>query len=84
MAAGGKILLSGESGLTSDSSFFTDFGVTYHGRSEIDASYLVPTYNMKPNGIAPYLMYERGHLIETTADVQVMAHMPRVSCPVLL
>ena len=75
MAAGGKILLSGESGLTQDSAFFTDFGVTYRGRSEIDASYLVPTYDMKPNGIAPYLMYERGHLIEAAADVQVMAHM---------
>lgn len=81
LASGGKILLSGNSGLTKESgaaanqTFFTDFGVTYQGRSEIDASYLVPTYEMKPNGIAPYLMYERGHLIEVSEDVQVMAHM---------
>ncbi|MBR4887905.1 MAG: beta-galactosidase trimerization domain-containing protein, partial [Clostridia bacterium] len=81
LAAGGKILLSGESGLFETSgaaanrTFFTDFGVIYQGRSEIDASYLVPTYEMNPNGVAPYLMYERGHLIEVTDDVQILAHM---------
>ena len=72
---GGKILLSGTGGLCKDGTFFRDFGVKYIGRSQIDASYLVPCYDMQPNGIAAYLMYERGHLIEVQDGVEVVANM---------
>lgn len=75
LAKGGKILLSGESGLNDEDAFFTDCGIKYLGRSEIDASYLVPAYDMEPNGIAPYLMYERGHLIEIQDQVEQLAYM---------
>ena len=72
---GGKVLLSGKSGITADGNFFTDFGVKYIGRSSMDASYLIPAYDMKPNGMAPYLMYERGHLIEAAENVEILGYM---------
>lgn len=73
---GGKILLTGKSGLDENDKFFCDFGVYYVGRSQCEASYLVPNYDMQPNGSAPYLMYEKGHIVECSPDeVEVMAFM---------
>jgi len=71
---GGRILLSGISGLRSGH-FFRDFGVEYLGRSECDASYMVPDYDMEPNGPAPYLMYDRGHLVRVTKKAIIVAYM---------
>jgi len=76
LAQGGKILLSGKSGVTPEDKFFTDFGVKYCGESEFDSSYLIPTYDMQPSGIASYLMYSRGYVTEKTCGcVNVMAEM---------
>lgn len=75
IANGGKILLSGKSGLCENGEFFCDFGVRYIGRSELDATYLVPNYEMQPNGRAPYLMYDRGHIIEADDSVETVAFM---------
>lgn len=74
LACGGKVLLSGRSGLCGDS-FFTDFGVKFAGENPFDATYLVPTYDMYPNGVAPYLMYSHGYYIECYGNVNVKAEM---------
>ena len=68
LLSGGKIILSGRSGLGADEKFFRDFGLKYLGRSDIDSSYLVPTYDMQPNGTAAYLMYDRGHTVSISGD----------------
>ncbi len=73
---GGKILLSGKSGLNHNDEFFKYFGIKYSGKSEYDSSYLIPAYNMMPNGSAPYLMYKRGHIIKSeNENVKIMAYM---------
>ena len=72
---GGKILLSYNSGRMDGGDFFTDFGAHYEGENELNATYLVPTYELKPNGIAPYLMYKRGNNISVDDDVNLFAYM---------
>ncbi|MBQ4137572.1 MAG: beta-galactosidase trimerization domain-containing protein, partial [Clostridia bacterium] len=72
---GGRILLSHDSGRTEGGDFFTDFGARYIGENELDATYLVPTYELKPNGIAPYLMYKRGNSVSVDDDVRLFAYM---------
>lgn len=71
LANGGKILLSGKSGL-SNGRFFADFGVTYVGEGKFDATYLFPEYDMQPNGKAPYLMYQRAHTVKADSG-EIMA-----------
>lgn len=75
LAKGGKILLSGTSGLTDEGCFFRNFGLNYIGKGEIDATYLIPEYDMQPNGRATYLMYFRGNIVEKTGDICTMAQM---------
>lgn len=75
LARGGKILLSGKSGTTDEGCFFRNFGLDMLGKSEIDATYLIPAYDMQPNGVAPYLMYQRGYIVEKTGDIQTLAEM---------
>ncbi len=74
LAKGGKILLSGKSGLTEAKEFFADFGVQYRGENPIDSTFFIPAYDMKENGIAPYLMNARSYQIEASADCQVKAY----------
>ena len=72
---GGKVILSGVSGLCEDGRFFRNFGVEYISRGEKDATYLAPAYDMKPNGFAAYLMYQRGHIVKVNDDAKVLAYM---------
>ena len=78
LANGGKILLTGESGVKADSEteFFKNFGVKMNGENPFDATYLVPTYDMAPNGIAAYLMYNRGFKAEITdSGAKILANI---------
>ncbi len=75
LAKGGKILLTGKSGLTKDGKFFKDFGLDFIGENPMNATYLIPTYDMQPSGIAPYLMYMHGYNVEKTKDADVLAQM---------
>ena len=75
LLSGGKIILSGRSGLCADGNFFRDFGVRYLRRSDIDASYLVPEYEMQPNGAAAYLMYDRGHIVSIDSEYKNIRHL---------
>lgn len=68
IAKGGKILLSGESGLNENSEFFSDFGVEFCGENPFDNTYMIPNYDMQPNGRAAYLMYHRGYIIKTSGE----------------
>ncbi len=69
---GGRILLSGTSG-TKDGAFFRDFGLRFEGEDPHDNTYMIPRYDMKGNGIAPYLMYRRGYAVTADDSVRVMA-----------
>lgn len=75
IANGGKILLSGVSGTMADGRFFKNFGLEFCGTGELDATYLVPTYDMQPNGIAAYLMYGKGYIVKNAENVKVTAKM---------
>ena len=76
LAGGGRVLLSGESGRMTDSdAFFADFGVTDDGENPHDSTYLCPTYDMKGNGRAAYLMYRRGRSLRIGGGVRVLAEM---------
>lgn len=71
---GGRILLTGQSGLV-NGRFFRDFGVTAEGENPYDNTYMVPRYDMRGNGSAAYLMYRRGYAITADDTVRVMADM---------
>lgn len=75
IADGGKILITGKSGLIESGEFFDDFGVKYLGENPIDNTYMVPNYDMYPNGKAAYHMYNHGYLIETDGTQEVIAYM---------
>ena len=75
LSKGGKIFLSHNSGTTSEGKFFRDFGAELIGENPLDATYLYPTYDLKPNGVAPYLMYKRGNVIKTHGNIKMFADM---------
>ena len=65
LSGGGKLLLSGRSGLLEGTNeFFTDFGIRYVGENSFRPTYMRPTYEIKPNGITSYVVYDKSHLIE--------------------
>ncbi len=70
---GGKVLLSGKSGLYKDSDEFgIDVGARYIGESNFKPTYMIPGYNSK-NGETAYVMYSSAQDIK--ADGEVMAHL---------
>ena len=75
IANGGKILLSGKSGLNVSGKFFRDFGIKFCGENPMDNTYMIPNYDMQPNGKAAYLMYRHGYLIEETGKTETQAFM---------
>ena len=66
MANGGKLLLTGRSGLDENGEFAIDFGVKFNGQSAHRPSYLRPTFDLYPNGITSYLMYSQGYDVSLT------------------
>ena len=75
LASGGKILLSGKSGLTFKNEFFCDFGVKFCGENPMNNTYMIPNYGMEPNGKTSYLMYWHGYNIETDEKIEKIAYM---------
>ena len=57
LAAGGKLLLSGRSGVGRDGRFAINFGGEFGGEAEFNPCYLRPEYELYPNGITSYIMY---------------------------
>ena len=57
MAKGGKILLSGCSGVDKSGKFALDLGASFGGKNQLNPSYLRPEYDLYPNGKTSYVMY---------------------------
>lgn len=58
LSGGGRLLLSGTSG-TQDGKFALDFGMSFEGNARYVPSYLLPNYELYPNGVANYVMYSQ-------------------------
>ncbi|MEE8578031.1 MAG: alpha-amylase family protein, partial [candidate division Zixibacteria bacterium] len=59
LLGGGKFLLSGKSGLAEDGSgFLFDIGATWHGQSEYQPDFILPTEELRPSFVdSPLVMY---------------------------
>jgi len=68
LAQGGKLILSGESGLWRDrAEFALDLGADYDGPSPFSPDYLLPAMALRAPFVAmPQIMYERSHRIRAT------------------
>ena len=64
IAKGGKVLLSGKSGLKADADEFAlDVGAQFAGASEFKPDYMIPGYDAI-NGKTAYVMYEQSYMLE--------------------
>lgn len=68
LAQGGKLILSGESGLWKDRAEFAfDLGAEYSGPSPFSPDYMLPVQALRAPFVAmPEVMYERSHRIRVT------------------
>jgi hypothetical protein len=69
LAAGGKLMLTGQSGLTpNDSGFAFDIGASWHGESEFQPDYILPHEILQPSFVhSPWVMYLKSQRIKTTS-----------------
>lgn len=72
LANGGKLLLSGTSGLDENDEFCVDTGIRYKGANEFSPNYFIPDFETV-NGVTEYLMRTPSHLFENI-DAQVIAY----------
>lgn len=72
LANGGKLLLSGVSGLDADNNFCVDTGIKYKGKNEFNPTYYIPDFETV-NGTTEYLMRTPSHLFENV-DATVVAY----------
>lgn len=76
VSSGGKLLLSGESGLWEDKDkFAVDLGLSYEGVCEYKPSYMIPDYDCV-NGDTAYVMYSRRHNISAEKGTLAYAQEP--------
>jgi len=68
LAGGGKLLLTGRSGLKANGSGFAlDIGATYHGESEFQPDFVAAGPQLAPGSItAPFVMYLRSQQVKPT------------------
>ncbi|MEX2608196.1 MAG: alpha-amylase family protein [Kiritimatiellia bacterium] len=68
LAAGGKLILSGTSGLKADGSgFLWDIGAAYEGESEFQPDYILPSGAARPDFVqSPLVMYTKSQRIRVT------------------
>lgn len=72
LANGGKLLLSGVSGLDENGNFCVDTGVKYVGKNTFSPTYYIPDFETV-NGATEYLMRSQSHIIEVE-DAEVIAY----------
>lgn len=72
LANGGKLILSGVSGLDENNNFCVDTGVKYTGLNEFRPNYYIPEFDVV-NGKTEYLMRTPSHLFENI-DAEVIAY----------
>jgi len=70
VAEGGKILASGESGLTVADEFAFDFGAEYIGKSEFQPSYFKPRFKPGELEEASFVMYNPGYIVKPKMGVE--------------
>ncbi len=69
---GGKLLLSGTSGLCRDKDEFAfDMGIKYIGECEYKPTYLRPGFDVSPLGNTAYVMYQTAHEIENISAREI-------------
>lgn len=70
---GGKLLMSGQSGLEKERECFAlDFDTVYRGENPYKPDYMIPGFALSTGGSA-HVMYERGYLIEPGPSAKVFA-----------
>ena len=72
LANGGKLLLSGKSGLGADGQFTVDTGICFLGENEFSPTYCIPDYETV-NGTTEYLMRAASYRFENN-DAEVVAY----------
>jgi hypothetical protein len=58
--------MTGASGIDENGDFALDTGAKFLGKSDLRPSYLRPEYELYPNGITSYIMYNQGYKTELT------------------
>ena len=80
MAQGGKLLMTGCSGVDKNDCFAIDFGVKFGGKCAYNPSYLLPEFELYPNGKTSYLMYNQGYDVTLdngfTGEVRALRNDP--------
>jgi len=73
LAKGGKLLITGDSGLDSDkTSFLWDIGADYEGKSEFTHNYILPDKDYRPSFCdSPIVMYMPSNNIKATSGVSL-------------
>lgn len=77
VAKGGKVLLTGESGLKADcDEFALDVGAKFAGKAEHQPNYMIPEFDTV-NGRTSYVMYAPGYAIsDVTGEVFALSNEP--------
>lgn len=71
LANGGKLILSGQSGLDEANGFAVDIGIKHLGENELSPNYLIPNYD-SVNGYTEYVMRQKCYRFENI-DGEVLA-----------
>ncbi len=72
LAVGGKLLLSGKSGLNKDDKFCVDTGIEYKGENKFSPTYFIPDFETV-NGVTEYIMREPLHTFKNI-DADIIAY----------
>lgn len=69
---GGKLLMSGSSGLLNNKDeFFGDFGISFKGKSEFSPVYTVPKFTFGEIGNTAYVTYAKAYNIEADGKISI-------------
>jgi hypothetical protein len=73
LVAGGKLFLTGDSGLNADkSAFLWDIGADFLGKSEFSPDYVLPITTLQPEFTnSPIVMYTRANCIKVTSGISL-------------
>jgi hypothetical protein len=72
VSKGGKLLLSGESGLDSNDEFCVDTGIKFKGKNEFRPNYFIPDFETV-NGTTEYIMRAQSYLFDNI-DAEIVGH----------
>ena len=64
VSGGGKLLLTGASGIDENGKFAIETGARFLGKNPLRPGYLRPEFDLYPNGKTSYIMYCQGYNVE--------------------